>query len=252
MSAVDVRSPARHFDLGDRLVWRLPNRIDVLPKEQVPHRRVADHDHLVNGRRIDGNSSIAWVRYRPRAPQELSGMDRVVLDARHHVRAPEPLWILERRVGDLVARLEVEQAHDHGRRAEIHGDARGSAPPIARPRRHQSECDRRPGDGRVKPPAGRHGIGAERVPLDAHLSAAHGVTSHGTAPARSAAWHDRRNGAFRCRSAASAATATRSLGDFDDALLALAVLRQDVGTRTPRRSAQSKSVAPGGASMVRR
>ena len=42
-----------HLDLGDRPVRVLPDRVHALPEEQVAHRRVADHDHLVDRRRID-------------------------------------------------------------------------------------------------------------------------------------------------------------------------------------------------------
>ncbi len=121
----------RHLDLGDRAVRRLPDRIHVLPEEQIPHGRVADHDHLVDGRRIDGE---VLDRMRDvagdRAAQQLAGMLGVVADARHDLGSAEALRVLERRVRNLLAGFEIEETEHDRRRAEVHREAmdRGGRP----------------------------------------------------------------------------------------------------------------------------
>ena len=102
-------------------------------------------------------------------------MLRVVVDSRHHLGTAEPLRVLERRVGNELAGLEIEQAQHDGGRAEIHGDPVERTWPainfltveehaVALSRHGGGEMGRAAGAGQT-----------ERLPLDAHAAAAHGV-----------------------------------------------------------------------------
>ena len=136
----------RHFDLGDRAVRVLADRVHALPEEQIAHRRVADHDDVVNGLRIGGRSCDRMAQVTGERPhQKAAGMFGVVVDSGHDVRAAEPLRILERRVCDELAGLEIDQTDDDGRGAEDRSRGRGSVRPTARsPRRSwHRRCDRR-------------------------------------------------------------------------------------------------------------
>ena len=99
----------------------------------------------------------------------------VVLDARHHVGPAEALRVFERRVGDELAGFEVDQAQDDGRRAQVHRDA------VDRPGRAvdfdavEQDAIAVARDGGIELHLLAAGGQAERVPLDAHLAAAHRV-----------------------------------------------------------------------------
>ena len=126
-----------------------------------------------------GNFSMAWREVAgERAHQQSSGMLGVVGDARHDFRAAEALRILKRSVRDQLAGFEIDEAQDNRRGAEVHGDAVDGpggafhfdavdedAVSIASDRGIELECaiaDRQ----------------SERVALDAHVSAPHGVAAN--------------------------------------------------------------------------
>ena len=101
----------------------------------------------------------------------------VVMDPRHDVRAAEALRILERRVGDLLAGLEIDQPDDDGCGAEVDRETvnrAGRAGDVLAGRRvddaiavaHDGGIERRRLVGGRK---------IERLSLDAHLSAPHRV-----------------------------------------------------------------------------
>ena len=105
-------------------------------------------------------------------------MLRVVVDAGHDVGAAEPLRIFERRVGDQLAGLQVEQPQHDRRRAQ--SIAMPWIGPVERSTSSPSMRMRSP--SRVT--AGSSVMFAmadrqfERVPLDAHLAAAHRVAAN--------------------------------------------------------------------------
>ncbi len=100
---------------------------------------------------------------RQGAPQQLAGMQRVVLNAGHHVGAAETLRIFERGVGHQFAGLEVEQTQHHGGGAQVHGDAVASGADTAAWQDHRRHR---------RPPAPLRRTGST---FDLHLAAPHGV-----------------------------------------------------------------------------
>ena len=150
----------------------------------------------------------------------------VVMDPRHDVGPAEALRILERRVGDELAGFEIDQPEHDGGGAEVDreavdrtGRAGDSSPVIASTMRSPSRttADRAP-----RLAAGRK---VERVPLDAHLAAAHRVALDLAGRRRDAALaRQPERPASRCRST-SVGGVSRSIPsrDLDDALLALAL-----------------------------
>jgi len=175
----------------------------------------------IDGERFDGVREIAGQRPH----QEVAGVLRVVVDARHHVRTTESLRILERRVGNLLARLEVEEAQHDGRGAEIHREAVNrpgassdlssfNEDAIAVARHCWLELERT-----------RTHRKPERMPLDLHLTAAHRVTRDDTVRADDACLTGKPEASFEMGLRWRARREQRhAIGHFDDALLALAVL----------------------------
>ena len=68
-------SSLRHFDLGDRAIRVLSNRIHALSKEQITHRRIADHDDVVDRSR-DPRADPGWRGSdNPQASASAAGRD---------------------------------------------------------------------------------------------------------------------------------------------------------------------------------
>jgi hypothetical protein len=166
------------LDLGDRSVRVLADRVDPLPEEQVAHRRVADERDVVDRQGIHRQlgDRVAQVP-GDGAHQQPSWMPGVVMDPRHDVGAAEALRVFERRVGDLLAGLEVDQADDHGRGTEIDREA------VNRPARagdffagaRLDDAIAVTDDGGIECRLPVRGRQVERLPFDAHLPAAHRV-----------------------------------------------------------------------------
>ena len=168
-----------HFDFGDRAVGVLPDRVHALPEEEIAHGGVAHHHHLVDGLRIDrelfnGVGQVAGQR----AQQQLARMLGIVGDARHHVGAAETLRILKRCVRDQFAGFQIEQTQHDRRGTEVHRDAvNWAVEPLDLDAVDQDAisvaCDRR-----IElhfPITARQ---AERLALDAHVAAPHGVAAN--------------------------------------------------------------------------
>ena len=173
-------------------------------------------------------------------------MLRVVVDARHHVRAAEALRVFERRVGDQFAGFEVDQAQDDGRRAEVHRDAvdrPGGARDLDAVDEDAIAVAR---DGRIE----RHRLRGSWADPSACRSMRiwpRRIVWHLTSPASATIghWQERRKLPLRCRSC-SVGGESSSMPAVTSTMhsLHLPFLRQDVGTCTPSRSAQSKSDCP--------
>ena len=186
-------------------------------------------------------------------------MSGVVVDARHHVRAAEALRILERRVGDELAGLEVEEPQDDRRRAEIHRDAvnrtAGAIDLLAVIESTMRSPSRvTAGSSVVVPSAGGQVQGRA---LDAHLAAAHRVARDLALrrPSREH-WHERRKrlplkrrGASRTRSAPRAAPCRSVTSTMHS--LHLPCFTQDVGTCTPACSAAVEERRPPASTAIR-
>ena len=218
----------------------------ILPEEKIAHRRVAHDHHLVDRFRIDGElfDGVACVA-RQRPHQQLAGVIGVVGNARHDFRPAKALRILKRSVRDQLAAFQIDQPQDNGRRPQIHGDAvngsRGAlhfdavdedAVSVARDRRIEFElvmAHRQP----------------ERLPLDAHVSAPHGVAANVAGIAVTYVWQESRKLPFRC-SSGSASGERAFIPSTTSTMhsLHLPCLRHEVGTSMPSASAWSKSDSP--------
>ena len=125
-----LADPGEYLELGDRLVWTLPDGLDVDSEEAVAHCRVPDDDRLVDHATVDAqltakrlDFAIQGARHRP--PQFPRGLT-VVRDAVHHVAATEALRVLERADPENRTGLEVDQL-DHDRRCpDVDGQTEGS------------------------------------------------------------------------------------------------------------------------------
>ena len=149
----------------------------------------------------------------------------VVVDARHHVGAAEALRVFERRVGDELAGLEVDQAQDDGRRAEVHRDAVDRAGRAVDLDAVEEDAVAVARDARVErhllPLVGQ----AQGVALDAHLAAAHRVAFHLAVVGGDEALAGQAEVVLEVLlGVGGRREQVHALGDFDDALLALAVL----------------------------
>ena len=120
-----VAHPGARLALDDRPVRLLAYRLHVQAEQHIAHRRVAHHDHLVYAPPVEAKLP------RHVADLEVDGRNHhlsklavelasVVRDAVHDVAAAEPLRILERSRMRDAARLQVNQVHDHSRRADVY------------------------------------------------------------------------------------------------------------------------------------
>ena len=245
---VDARSPAsRSISVIERYgLWPIEYTLFLKNRSRIVE--FAGHDELVDRRRVhrellDGVPQVP----RQRPHQELAGMLAVVVDARHDLGAAEALRVLERRVGDELARLEIEQPEDDRRGAEIHREPVERARPaidLDAVEQDAIPVARRPRRSRER---ARPAVGSPNACRSMRMRPRR-IVWHSIGPAPTTrAWHDRRKGGFRCRScqlgadksAPPAVTSTMHS-------LHLPWERQDVGTATCIPPAASKSDVPGG------
>ena len=149
---VPSRRPSCAFDLRDRPV-RASGRSSTRSAgrrgraSSSCRRRRPRRWSRIDGQLLDRVAQVAGQRPH----QQPAAVRRVVVDARHHVRAAEPLRVLERRVGDQLARLEVEQPQR--RSSSCRGRSRGRGwRPGPGPTSTPSIRTRSPiaGDGRIE------------------------------------------------------------------------------------------------------